>query len=60
MLPFFDNFISFCYNGMIEAMIQPQLVKNGANTTESGFIFLLWGGVYMVSCIFAGYVSNYF
>ena len=59
-MPFVDNFICFCGNGMIEAMLEPHL-KNSAGATQGqvGVTFLILGGVYMLTTPIVGYVSEY-
>ena len=59
-MPFVDNFICFCGNGMIEAMLEPHL-KNSAGATQSqvGVTFLILGGIYMLTTPIVGYVSEY-
>ena len=57
-MPFVDNFICFCGNGMIEAMLEPHLKSAaGATQTQVGMSFLILGALYMVSTPLAGYVS---
>ena len=57
-MPFLDNFICFCGNGMIESMLEPHLKDAaGATQTEVGLTFLILGGVYMATTPITGYVS---
>ncbi len=58
-MPFVDNFICFCGNGMIEAMLEPHLKEAaGATQTQVGNSFLTLGALYMVSTPIAGYVRD--
>ena len=58
-MPFLDNFICFCGNGMIESMLEPHLKDSaGANQTEVGLTFLILGGVYMATTPITGYVRT--
>ena len=56
-MPFLDNFICFCGNGMIESMLEPHLKDSaGANQTQVGLTFLILGGVYMATTPITGFV----
>jgi hypothetical protein len=56
-MPFIDNFICFCGDGMIESMLEPHM-KSAAESTqlEVGVAFLILGGLYMVCSLLAGLV----
>ena len=55
-MPFIDNFICFCGNGMVEAMLEPHLKDAGATQTQVGLSFLISGALYMCTTPLAGYV----
>ena len=55
-MPFIDNFICFCGNGMVEAMLEPHLKDAGATQTQVGLSFLISGALYMCTTPVAGYV----
>ena len=57
-MPFVDNFICFCGNGMIESMLEPHLKDAGATQSQVGLTFLILGGVYMVTTPISGFVSD--
>ena len=57
-MPFIDNLVCFCGNGMIESMLEPHLKDAaGATQTDVGLTFLILGGVYMATTPITGYVS---
>lgn len=56
-MPFVDNFICFCGNGMVESMLEPHLKEAGATQSQVGLTFLILGGVYMATTPIAGYVT---
>ena len=57
-LPFLDLLVCFFGNGMIESMLEPHLSEAGADSTQVGWTFLIFGAVFMVSAPFAGFVSQ--
>ena len=58
ILPFLDLFICFLGWGLITSMLQPYLSKIGANSTQVGNTFLIYGIIYMLASPIAGYVSK--
>ena len=57
-MPFIDNFIVFCGDGMIESMLEPHMKDAaGASQLDVGVAFLILGGLYMTSSLIAGFVS---
>ena len=58
LLPFLDVFICFLGNGLIESMLQPYAVQQGATIAQVGIIFLALGGSYMFVTPVAGMVSS--
>ena len=57
-MPFIDNFICFCGNGMITSMLEPHLKSAGSTQSQVGTTFLILGGVYMISTPLSGFVSK--
>merc|ERR1719210_1337441 len=57
-MPFIDNFICFCGNGMVEAMLEPHLKDAGATQTQVGLSFLISGALYMCTTPVAGYICD--
>ena len=57
-LPLVDNFMCYCGYGMLEAMLEPHMMKT-VNATQKhvGIAFLISGIVYMCLTIIVGYVS---
>ena len=58
LLPFCDALVCFLGNGLIESMLQPYAVKNGATVGQVGVIFLALGGTYMVMSPVSGWVRT--
>jgi len=58
LLPFCDALVCFLGNGLIESMLQPYAVKNGATVGQVGVIFLALGGTYMVFSPVSGWVCD--
>jgi hypothetical protein len=57
-MPFIDNFICFCGDGMIESMLEPHMkVTAGSSQLDVGVAFIILGAVYMSCSIIAGFVS---
>ena len=59
LLPLLDVFVCSFGIGMVESMLEPHLCEAGADITQVGITFLIFGGVYMVSSPFVGYVSHF-
>ena len=58
-MPLVDNFMCFCGYGMLEAMLEPHMMKTvDASQRQVGIAFLVSGTAYMVLTILVGYVSN--
>jgi len=50
-MPFIDNFICFCGDGMIESMLEPHMKDEaGSSQIDVGVAFLILGGLYMSWC----------
>ncbi len=60
-MPFIDNFICFCGDGMIESMLEPHM-KNAAGSSQYdvGIAFLILGALYMSCSLIAGFVRTLF
>ena len=58
LLPFLDLLVCFFGNGMIASMLQPHLEDAGADSTQTGLTFLIFGGIFMLSAPTAGFVST--
>ena len=58
MVPYIDNFLSFCGSGMSEAMLEPHL-RNEANGSQKdiAIAFLFLGGSYMLATPVIGQVT---
>ncbi len=57
-LPYLDLLICFFGNGMIASMLEPHLAEAGADPTQVGLTFLVFGAIFMVSTPLAGFVSD--
>ena len=57
-LPFLDLLVCFFGNGMIASMLEPHLSEAGADSTQVGFTFLIFGAVFMVSAPLAGFLCD--
>jgi hypothetical protein len=58
-MPFIDNFICICGNGMIESMLEPHMINEaGSSQLDVGVTFFILGGFYMLGAITTGYVSQ--
>jgi hypothetical protein len=55
-MPFLDLLVCFFGNGMIASMLEPHLAEAGADPTQVGLTFLIFGAVFMVSTPLAGFV----
>ena len=60
-MPFIDNFICFCGDGMIESMLEPHMKSAaGSSQYDVGIAFLILGGLYMSCSLIAGVVRTLF
>ena len=60
-MPFIDNFICFCGDGMIESMLEPHMKSAaGSSQYDVGIAFLILGGLYMSCSLIAGVVRIFF
>ncbi|XP_059097668.1 MFS-type transporter SLC18B1-like [Tigriopus californicus] len=59
-LPFLDNFIIYCGNGMVDSMLQPHMRKSAAQATQFqvSMAFLLMAAFYMLSTPVVGYACD--
>ena len=56
-MPFIDNFICFCGDGMIESMLEPHMKSAaGSSQNDVGIAFLILGALYMSMSLIAGVV----
>lgn len=58
LIPFLDLLVCFFGNGLFTSMLSPHLEESGANASQVGLTFLIFGGVFMISTPTAGYVRH--
>ena len=57
-MPLVDNFMCFSGYGMLEAMLEPHMMKTvDASQRQVGIAFLVTGSTYIVLTIIVGHVS---
>ena len=59
LIPFVDTIVCYFGSGMLVSMLEPHLSSAGATIYQVGLVFLVRGGVYMVTAFPAGMVRLY-
>lgn len=60
LLPLYDNFMVTSGVGFLEGMLELHMMKTVAEATQDhvGNAFLILGGAYLITTVFAGWVNN--
>ena len=60
LLPLYDNFMVTSGVGFLEGMLELHMMKTVAGATQDhvAIAFLLLGGAYLITTVFAGWVNN--